>query len=313
MEKKARTPMNKQMKSLLYKATSLVLLGIFMCTAVFGYLSRSFGWFSDNTEVSASGMSVLSSDGLDVKAEFAKPYPNAEGGYVFNNTNDATFAAFSSLVPGDRISIYLKITNSELSPVTVNLSLAPPQNKPDAEIPTYQELPIVHGPSGTPVIPPDNDTSGNYKYHYFGSQLRINSMTLVEGQGDLYDDSELTYICEDFDRYLLRTETLKDDNGNNTNFQTTYTTKPVDFSSLSPMVLTKDFTMPAATMGADDKVIPATVIIKVEVEFVDNSKVQNAYINFGEPITIKNEDDETQTTTIHPICQRTLICTTVSN
>jgi hypothetical protein len=138
-------------------------------------------------------------------------------------------------------------------------------------------------------------------------------MTLVEGQGNLADGSVLEYICEGFDQYLLRTETLKDDKGKDTKFQTTYTTKPVDFSSLSPMVLTKDFTMPAATMGADDKVIPATVIIKVEIEFVDNSKVQNAYINFGEPITIKNEDDETQTTTIHPICQRTLICTTVSN
>ena len=80
MEKKARTPMNKQMKSLLYKATSLVLLGIFMCTAVFGYLSRSFGWFSDNTEVSASGMSVQSSDGLNVEATI-KP-GDGGAGYV---------------------------------------------------------------------------------------------------------------------------------------------------------------------------------------------------------------------------------------
>jgi hypothetical protein len=58
----------KTIKSLIYKAASLLLLAIFLCTSVFIYLQKSFGWFSDNTEVSASGLSVQSSKGLDVQA-----------------------------------------------------------------------------------------------------------------------------------------------------------------------------------------------------------------------------------------------------
>ena len=56
----------KTIKSLIYKAASLLLLSIFLCTSVFIYLQKSFGWFSDNDEVSASGLSVQSGSGANV-------------------------------------------------------------------------------------------------------------------------------------------------------------------------------------------------------------------------------------------------------
>lgn len=292
-EGKVKAPMNKQMKSLLYKAGSLVLLGIFMFTAVFGYLSRSFGWFSDNTEVSASGMSVQSSEGLNVKANFATP--NEKGEYVVPGTNDATFAAFSELIPGSKVLLYVKVENFETVPVTVNLSLAPPT--------TDVEKPIIHNASGEVVAP--TTAGAGCSYYYFGSQLRINSMVLVEGS--LAGGSTLVYQQTGQGKYLLPTTSLGyDKNGVEGDiYQVTGVTSPVTFPTTA-MLLTNDFTLPAAT-EADGKVTPSSVVIAVEVEFVDNRENQNAYIKFGQSIKIN------ETTTVTPVCQRKLIFTTVTN
>lgn len=299
-EGKVKAPMNKQMKSLLYKAGSLVLLGIFMFTAVFGYLSRSFGWFSDNTEVSASGMSVQSSEGLNVKANFATP--NEKGEYVVPGTNDATFAAFSELIPGSKVLLYVKVENFETVPVAVNLSLAPPTTAVD-EVPI-----IIHNESGK-VVASTTDGAA-YSYYYFGSQLRINSMVLVKGS--LYGDSTLVYQQTGQGKYLLPTTSLGyDKNGVKgdiyqvTGLSATGVTAPVTFPTTA-MLLTNDFTLPAAT-EADGTVTPSSVVIKVEVEFVDNRENQNAYIKFGQSIKIDEK------TTVTPVCQRKLIFTTVTN
>lgn len=278
----------KTIKSLIYKAASLLLLAIFLCTSVFIYLQKSFGWFSDNTEVSASGLSVQSSEGLDVRAEFAEPDSSAEGGYSVPNIQDAeNLNAFNDLLPGQTCTVYLKVSNHTTSDVKVSLSLAAPS--------ANDETPIIHNASGNVVPELPNEHTG-YKVHYFGSQLRINSVTYVAGTiKDVALNSDINAL-RDQQQYLLETSLI-----GSTNMQATYTSELITLSSLSNKKLTTDFVLPAAASTADEDATYA--ILAIEVEFVDNRDVQNAYIDFGMPITIGD-------TTFTPICHRTIICTT---
>ena len=287
----------KTIKSLIYKAASLLLLSIFLCTSVFIYLQKSFGWFSDNTEVSASGLSVQSSEGLDVRAEFAEPDLEGEGGYVVPDIQDAeNLNAFNDLLPGQTCTVYLKVSNYTTSKVKVSLSLAAPNDD--------DEKPIIHDATGKVVAKLPNEHPG-YKVHYFGSQLRINSVTYVAG--NIESDGEGNAIAVNSDinelsgqaQYLLETSQLS--NADNNFLQTTYTSELITLSSLSNKKLTTDFVLPAAASTADEDATYA--ILAIEVEFVDNRDVQNAYIDFGMPITIGD-------TTFTPICHRTIICTT---
>ena len=284
----------KTIKSLIYKAASLLLLAIFLCTSVFIYLQKSFGWFSDNTEVSASGLSVQSSEGLDVRAEFAEP--GEGGGYIVPDIQDAeNLNAFNNLLPGQTCTVYLKVSNYTTSNVKVSLSLAAPSDS--------DETPIIHDANGNVVsvsaLPTPHD---GYKVHYFGSQLRINSVTYVEG--DIESDGEGNTIAVNSDinalsgqaQYLLETTLITD-----TDMQTTYTSELITLSSLGNKKLTTDFVLPAAASTAETDATYA--VLAIEVEFVDNRDVQNAYIDFGVPITIGE-------TTFTPVCHRTIICTT---
>ena len=278
----------KTIKSLIYKAASLLLLSIFLCTSVFIYLQKSFGWFSDNTEVSTSGLSVQSSEGLDVRAEFAEPDSSAEGGYSVPNIQDAeNLNAFNDLLPGQTRTVYLKVSNYTTSNVKVSLSLAAPN--------ANDEKPIIHNASGNVVSALPNPHTG-YKVHYFGSQLRINSVTCVGGSMAENARPAVSSALSGQARYLLETNLIT-----GTDMQATYTSDLITLSSLSNKKLTTDFVLPAAASTAETDATYA--ILAIEVEFVDNRDVQNAYIDFGIPITIGD-------TTFTPICHRTIICTT---
>lgn len=276
----------KTIKSLIYKAASLLLLAIFLCTSVFIYLQKSFGWFSDNTEVSASGLSVQSSEGLDVRAEFAEP--GEGGGYIVPDIQDAeNLNAFNNLLPGQTCTVYLKVSNYTTSNVKVSLSLAAPSDS--------DETPIIHDASGN-VVSALPDPHDGYKVHYFGSQLRINSVTCVGGSMAEGNRPAVSSALSDQARYLLETNLIS-----GTDMQATYTSELITLSSLSDKKLTTDFVLPAAASTAD---ADATyVVLAIEVEFVDNRDVQNAYIDFGVPITIGD-------TTFTPVCHRTIVCTT---
>lgn len=279
----------KTIKSLIYKAASLLLLSIFLCTSVFIYLQKSFGWFSDNTEVSASGLSVQSSEGLDVRAEFAEPDLNAEGGYVVPdiNTPPENISAFNDLLPGQTCTVYLKVSNYTTSKVKVSLSLAAPN--------ANDEKPIIHDDNGKVVAELPSEHNG-YKVHYFGSQLRIKSVTCVGGSMAENERPAVSSALSGQARYLLETNLIS-----GTDMQATYTSDLITLSSLSNKKLTTDFVLPAAASTAETDATYA--ILAIEVEFVDNRDVQNAYIDFGIPITIGD-------TTFTPICHRTIICTT---
>ena len=292
MEKKARTPMNKQMKSLLYKATSLVLLGIFMCTAVFGYLSRSFGWFSDNTEVSASGMSVQSSDGLNVEATI-KPGDGGDGYIHPDMSEDDNVASFQGLTPGMKMLLQIQLLNFEETDVEVVLNLASPSANEDVAI----------------------VTSGQYTY--FGAHLRMNSFKVThtltidpetKTPSDTITalpDSEIinvthASITPGSDGYISANEYLLtlDEQYHKEHKESETQTRIVQ-STLCNEAHTFGDAVKTLTNGIE---IPKNsgVIVTLELEFVDNDLVQNPLINFG--VADANQ-----------ICSRKIICTTTEN
>ena len=175
----------KTIKSLIYKAASLLLLAIFLCTSVFIYLQKSFGWFSDNTEVSASGLSVQSSEGLDVEATFKDP-TSAPGTAVKPNITTGNQVSFLDLHPGNIMYVNLELKNNEAVPVNVTLSLKAPTENDDFAIVTEEG------------------------YTYFGAHIRINSMKLGEEEkmlDSLVGDDRYTkpylldYAPDDTDEY----------------------------------------------------------------------------------------------------------------
>ena len=188
----------KTIKSLIYKAASLLLLAIFLCTSVFIYLQKSFGWFSDNDEVSASGLSVQSGSGaaVNISMSYAKFNGNKTAADIeaLTYTNIGTTASapiFKDLNPGDKIALKLSFKNNESSVRYLSLSML----APTAE----NEKPIMHDSNHDVTTNP----SEAVRYHYFGSQIRINSVS----------------VNADFDpTYLLTTEFIS---GSNT-LQKTY-------------------------------------------------------------------------------------------
>lgn len=263
----------KTIKSLIYKAASLLLLSIFLCTSVFIYLQKSFGWFSDNDEVSASGLSVQSSEGLDVRAEFNDPDPLLGGAVKPNISKDENnpFVSFANLHPGNKIYVNLDLLNYESSAVNVTLSLKAPTEEDDVVVETVE--------------------NGQPKYTYFGAHLRINSMKL-NGTDQML--SSLTGTK----RYLLDYVTNDNDTVHDTFFSAPYNFE----SNTADKQLTGTITIP----GATDKDHPGKVTLVLEIEFVDNAMVQNPLIDFG---TAKKDENGN---IIEPakVCTRMLICTT---
>ena len=253
----------KTIKSLIYKAASLLLLAIFLCTSVFIYLQKSFGWFSDNDEVSASGISVQSGTGaaIDIAMSYQK---NETGDFITIDDENVTAPIFKDLLPGDTIALKLSFKNNESTVRYLSLSML----APTAE----DELPII-----TSVTTSGGTTTN--RYHYFGSQIRINSVS----------------VNADFEEtYLLKTADILDESNNATGFQQTYIENNEGvFTGLTDTALVP-YTQGTGTNFALAGEGATTDVIIV-FEFVDNSTIQNAYINFG--------SQEGQ------LCQRTLYCT----
>lgn len=239
----------KTIKSLIYKAASLLLLAIFLCTSVFIYLQKSFGWFSDNTEVSASGLSVRSSEGLDVEATFKDP-TSAPGTAVKPNITTGKQVSFLNLHPGNIMYVNLELKNNEAVPVNVTLSLKAPTEDDDVVVTTNN------------VKFPDNTVGTGYTY--FGAHIRINSIKL-DGTDKML--SSLTGTM----RYLLDYDTTDEDETHNTFFSKAYPfeTNTADKQLTDTIELAK-----AGETGS-------TVTLVLEIEFVDNEMVQNPLIDFG--------------------------------
>lgn len=257
----------KTIKSLIYKAASLLLLAIFLCTSVFIYLQKSFGWFSDNDEVSASGLSVQSGSGAAVNISMSYQ-KNGTGDFIAIDSS-STAPIFKDLNPGDKIALKLSFTNNESTVRYLSLSML----APTAE----NEKPIMHDSNHEVTT----DPGAAVRYHYFGSQIRINSVS----------------VNADFDpTYLLTTEFIS---GSDT-LQKTYVEKE-NISNLFNNL--SDVQLVPYTQGASNNFElagnGATTDVIIVFEFVDNSTIQNAYINFG--------------ASADQVCKRTLYCTFEEN
>jgi hypothetical protein len=257
----------KTIKSLIYKAASLLLLAIFLCTSVFIYLQKSFGWFSDNDEVSASGLSVQSGSGAAVNISMSYQ-KNGTGDFIAIDSS-LTAPIFKDLNPGDKIALKLSFKNNESSVRYLSLSML----APTAE----NEKPIMHNSNHEVTT----DPNAAVRYHYFGSQIRINSV----GEKEI-------------NKYLLETTPLTG------GFQQTYYEKANSEDNVfNKTANTTDIQLVPYTQGASNNFAlagnGATTDVIIVFEFVDNSTIQNAYINFG-----ASEDQ---------VCKRTLYCTFEEN
>lgn len=249
----------KTIKSLIYKAASLLLLAIFLCTSVFIYLQKSFGWFSDNDEVSASGISVQSGTGAAI--DIAMSYQKNETGDFIAINESSTAPIFRDLLPGDKIALKLSFTNNESNVRYLTLSMLAPTED--------NEKPIMHDSNHAVTTDPEEAV----RYHYFGSQVRINSV----GEKEI-------------NKYLLETTPLTG------GFQQTYYEKPTEddnvFNKTANATDIQLYTQSDSIALAGNGTTTDVIIV---FEFVDNSTIQNAYINFGSQAG--------------QLCQRTLYCT----
>ena len=183
---------------------------------------------------------------------------------TYTNIGTTTSAPiFNDLNPGDKIALKLSFENNESSVRYLSLSML----APTAE----NEKPIMHDSNHEVTT----DPNAAVRYHYFGSQIRINSV----GEKEI-------------NKYLLETTPLTG------GFQQTYIESNEGiFADLT------DTALVPYTQGASNNFALAgngtiTDVIIV-FEFVDNSTIQNAYINFG-----ASEDQ---------VCKRTLYCTFEEN
>lgn len=237
-------------KKYLAPLCSLFVTGTLLISIAVLFLGRSFGWFARNERVSATGLSVSAVS--PYKTEQVLCMPGDDGMLV--PINDETAASlFSDLVPGESVTVYLRIFNSEDIALNTTLLLSAPTALTDSAVRT-------------------DETDPNY--YYFGSQIRVKSILSCNQNGVVAggNDQDLR-IVQGKEAFLL---TLPDsfytgDVTKDTVKQGVGTATAYDFSTASPKPLTNDIEIAAG----------ATVYFAITFEFAENDQVQNPYINFG--------------------------------
>lgn len=222
---------------------SLITVGVVMIMAIVTMAGSTLGWYAHNDQVDANGMNIS-----------VKGMPDTEQYIIYNGNklDDAATDIFAGMRPGDIAEFQLYIKNKTNEKIDFQLLMAAPSAEQD-----------------TPYI-----LDG--LYHYFGSQLRLNSIKSGE-------NSLLT--LQGTDRYLLPLDEGLYTNG----LQPTSINSEFDFSTLSERALTNVIEIDAN----------GELVLTIQIEFVDNNTLQNAYINFG-----NENDDEKADLNI----SRTLVC-----
>lgn len=220
-------------KEYIMPLTSLVVVGTALVLALSMFFNSSLGWLAKNDAVEANGMNVSVRGVPDIDQ-----YITVGGVRV---SEDAT-NIFSALRPENnynKVEFQLHVINKTDEPINFQLFMAAPKESNDTPY-------VVDG-----------------LYHYFGTQIRINSIK--------NSDSDVLSLVGN-DRYLL---TL--DNalyiGDSSNLPPTAINQEYDFNSLTEKTLTG-----VIEISAGDE-----LILDFELEFVDNGTLQNAYIDFGNP------------------------------
>ena len=221
IEKSEKLINKEQVKSF----SSLILIGVALVLAMCVFLKGSLAWFAQNDVVSAKGISVS-----------AKGLPDADVYLMIDDVrvDESAVDLFSDMIPGQTANFKIGVKNNTDGKISFFLAIAASTAEEDTAY-------VVDG-----------------LYHYFGSQIRINS--IKNGSDDLLTRSGA-------DSYLLPlADDLYSDGLPPTALDSEY-----DFSLLEERTLTEELVIDAG----------GEVFLDVELEFVDNNTLQNAYIDFG--------------------------------
>lgn len=235
-------------KKFLSPLISLVVTGTLLVTIGVLTLGSSFGWFSHNAEVSASGISVSSVSPYKTEQQLCQLASNG----TLVPLNDTTAKAlFSDLVPGKSVTVYLRVINPEA--VALNMEL------------------LFGAPSALSDVSTSETIDGTTNYYYFGSQLRVTSILACDASGTT-TGSDLR-IVKGKDAFLL---TMPDsfytgDTASDAVTQGVGVTTAYDFSTASQKKLTGEINVAAG----------ATAYFAITFQFAENGQEQNPYINFG--------------------------------
>ena len=217
--------MKKSIKNYIMPLSTLILMGTVLILSTIVFFNNSLAWVASNDHIDAGGMSV-SVRGLPD----ADVYLMVDGVSIDENATDI----FADLLPGQKVSFNVCVKNNTDDKIFFRISMAAPTAEQDTPY-------VVDG-----------------VYHYFGSQIRINS--IKNGSDDLLTLSGS--YC-----YLLPLSDNLYANG----LPPTAINSEYDFSLLEERNLTSEVEINAG----------GQVTLDVELEFVDNNTLQNAYIDFG--------------------------------
>lgn len=162
--------MNKLKKEYFASLLSVVVVGAVLVVALYAFYDNSLAWFSNNKEVMAQGMSVVSRGAPKLEKTLM-----VDGEPIDEETKSCTF---EDLIPGDTVTFDIVVKN--VSGETVDLSLL----------------------LGAPKSLNNGGYVENGKYHYFGTQIRIKSVkaTQVTGENAVTDDN---MALSGIDQYLM--------------------------------------------------------------------------------------------------------------
>ena len=273
-------------KKYLAPLCSLFVTGGLLLTIGVLVMGSSFGWFSNNDRVTASGLSVSS----------ISPYKTTENLYMLDEEtnqlvkleNVGSTTLFSNMLPTDQRTVYLEVTNNESdTPLSLDVLLSAPNNTTNG---------------GT-----DSGYSDENGYYYFGSQIRITNIQISDSTGALSNDATANICAVDgtTQAYLL---TIPAVDGENSFY---------DENGLQGVGATAN-QITAAFQNASQKkltdansiTVPAgeTVYIAFTFEFVENNQVQNPYIDFANKAGITAEDTAKELERKNCVLTRELLC-----
>ena len=212
-------------KECLRSFSSLMLIGIILILAMCVFFKGSLAWVAVNDNVSAQGIDIA-----------VRGLPDADVYLMIDDVrvDESAIDLFSDMLPGEKVHFKIGIKNNTDGKILFRISIAPPTVAQDTAY-VIDDL-----------------------YHYFGSQIRINS--IKNGSDDLLTLSGA-------DCYLLPLADALYSNG----VPPTALDSEYDFSLLEERDLTEELKIDAE----------GEIFLDVELEFVDNNTLQNAYIDFG--------------------------------
>lgn len=242
-------------KKYLAPLCSLFVTGGLLLSIAVLTLGSSFGWFSTNDKVSATGISVSS----------VSPYDTDESLWMLNEDKNAlvTFdnSLFAGMCPADQRTVFLKVVNNEGVDLTLDLLLSAPIK--DTTDTGYAD-----------------ENTGNIWY-YLGTQMRVVNVQISDSNGTISDTAVNYCALTGSNAFLL---TIPDANG--TSFYTDgkqgvgATTAQIEsaFAAAAQKKMTQPPTDGEPITIAANK---GEVYIAITFEFAENGQVQNPYIDFG--------------------------------